>query len=281
MQGHWTFFRPVRLQAVRKRSVRLVLKQSRLLLTYRQSLGYLRRRAIWEMLQTYPRWRCPSAIMWPDQSAPTEIISMANESRFAPVVLIVPEPLLHGAGEPFSRVLFVLLQIGVREIEIHCRRKNEAIALGHVTKELRRIIDKELVRIEPAPPVPRRRYVPSRFKYFPTELIGERPIVVANKLDLGIAIREFLKRLPGSIDASIVKNEDPIAPFESRFQRLADNVVLVSNATNAEYLHVEDYPWYRRPLPTRHMALSWHYSIHPFSGGILGDRAPIPAPFSS
>jgi hypothetical protein len=29
------------------------------------------------------------------------------------------------------------------------------------------------------------------------------------------------------------------------------------------------------------MALSWHYSIHPFSGGILGDRAPIPAPFSS
>jgi hypothetical protein len=26
MQGHWTFFRPVRLQALRKRSVRLVLE---------------------------------------------------------------------------------------------------------------------------------------------------------------------------------------------------------------------------------------------------------------
>ncbi|SFH99609.1 hypothetical protein SAMN04487925_1011457 [Bradyrhizobium sp. cf659] len=55
MQGDWTFFHPVRLQALRKRSVRLVLEQPRLLLTYRQSLGYLRRRAIWEMLQTYPR----------------------------------------------------------------------------------------------------------------------------------------------------------------------------------------------------------------------------------
>ncbi|MDF0521353.1 hypothetical protein P0R31_29335 [Bradyrhizobium yuanmingense] len=87
--------------------------------------------------------------------------------------------------------------------------------------------------------------MPTRFKYFSPELIGKRPIVMADKLDPGMAIREFLKRLPGAIDTSIVEDEDPIASVESRFQRLPDDVILVSNATDAEYLHVGAYPWYR------------------------------------
>jgi len=206
---------------------------------------------------------------------------MTDETRLAPIVLIISEALLHRAGEPFRRVFLVIPQIGIREVEIHRRRENEAVVLGHVLEESGRMIDEELVGIEPAPPVSRRSNVASRFKYVSTEFVGKRPVVVANELDSGVAIGEILERLPGPIDTSVVKDKDPIAPPKSRLQRLLDNVILVSNAANAEYLHVADHPLYRRRLPTHQVALTrTAHCVHPLSGGILDDRA-VPAPLSS
>lgn len=282
MQRRRPLASPIRLQTSRKRSVGFVLEKLRLSLTYFQPLRYLRRGTIREVLQPYPYRKCPAAVMRPNQPAPTEIVSMADKSRLAPVVLIEFESVLDRPAEPLRWILFICLKIDIREVEIKRGREDEAIVVRDACEEARRVVNVEFVRIEPAPPVARRCYAPARFEYFPAELVGEGAIILTNDLNLRITACDGLYCLPCPIGTAIVKDEYPVAPAKRSLQCLIDNIVLVPNAANAEYLHAESDPLTEnRERIGQKISTGCLLQNHPFIGGILGERAAGAAPNSS
>src|SRR3982075_1906032 len=92
------------------------------------------------------------------------------EPQLRPGAPIPAEPLRHGSGEPSGRISLVVLEIPVGEIEDEVRREHRVVSGRHRGEEDARLVDVELVGIQPTPPISVRGDVPAS----PEEISSER-----------------------------------------------------------------------------------------------------------